>query len=253
MSRASHSAGVGATSSETGDAGQQTAVNRVFARVADRYDLMNDLMSGGLHRLWKDDLVGWLAPAKRGPYLALDMAGGTGDVARRLLDMAGPDATCVVCDISPEMLRVGHARAAGANPGRLSFVQADAQALPFANASADAYTIAFGIRNVPDIDGALREARRVLRPGGRFVCLEFAHVDIPVLDALYARYSDLAIPALGALVAGDAGPYRYLVDSIRRFPDQERFAAAIARAGLERVQYRNLSGGIAALHSAWRL
>lgn len=233
--------------------GRQDFVNRVFARVADRYDLMNDLMSARLHRRWKDDLIAWLNPPRRGAYRLLDVAGGTGDVALSFLAATGPEAQCIVCDISPEMLRVGRARAQREGETRLRFVQANAESLPLADRSVDAYTIAFGLRNVPDRGRALAEAYRVLKPGGRFLCLEFSHVQVPILDALYERYADVAIPALGAVVAGDAGPYRYLVDSIRRFPDQETLAEMIAAAGLERVTWRDLSGGIAALHSAWRL
>lgn len=239
--------------SSVGAEEKQGRVNEVFARVADRYDLMNDLMSGGLHRLWKDDLVAWLAPPRGRPFTVLDVAGGTGDVALRVLRAGGPMTACIVCDISEPMLRVGRQRAGEEWAQRLAFVQGNAEALPFAGASLDAYTIAFGIRNVTRIEQALGEARRVLRPGGRFLCLEFANVDVPVLDALYERYSFSVIPALGAVVTGDAAPYRYLVESIRRFPDRHTFAAMIAAAGLDQVACRPLSGGIAALHSAWRL
>jgi demethylmenaquinone methyltransferase/2-methoxy-6-polyprenyl-1,4-benzoquinol methylase len=241
-------AGLGAATSE-----RQTFVNRVFARVADRYDLMNDLMSGTLHRLWKDALIAWLNPPKDGPHPLLDVAGGTGDVAFRYLDATGPEARCLICDISPDMLRVGRERARRDGYFRAAFLRGNAEVLPIAGGRVDAYTIAFGIRNVPDIARALSEAFRVLKPGGRFLCLEFSQVQMPILDALYEHYSEVAIPALGAMVAGDAAPYRYLVDSIRRFPDQDAFAAMIGAAGFERVAYRNLSGGIAALHSAWRL
>ena len=243
------SASFGFASVRAGD--KQGMVNRVFSQVAERYDLMNDLMSGGLHRLWKDDLVNWLAPPRRADgYTLLDVAGGTGDVAARVLDAAGPGATAVICDISAEMLAVGRRRT---RSGQVRFVQGNAEALPVADRRVHAYTIAFGIRNVTDIRAALAEAYRVLRPGGRFLCLEFSEVQVPVLDALYERYSFQAIPLLGAMVAGDAAPYRYLVESIRRFPDQDRFAGLIEEAGFARVRYRNLSGGIAALHSAWRI
>jgi demethylmenaquinone methyltransferase/2-methoxy-6-polyprenyl-1,4-benzoquinol methylase len=231
---------------------KQGLVNEVFARVARRYDLMNDLMSGGLHRLWKDELVGWLAPPKGAvPYALLDVAGGTGDVAMRVLDAAGPGTSAVICDISAEMIEAGRARAGG-RP-RLAFVQGNAEDLPFPDRSFDAYTIAFGIRNVTAIDAALDEAFRVLKPGGRFLCLEFSTVEVPLLDTLYDAYSFNAIPALGGLVAGDSAAYRYLVESIRRFPDQKTFMGLIENAGFERVRYRNLTGGIAALHSGWRL
>ena len=231
---------------------KQGLVNEVFARVARRYDLMNDLMSGGLHRLWKDDLISWLAPPKgASPFALLDVAGGTGDIASRFLGASGSGARAVICDISAEMLAVGRERAA--EEERLAFVRGNAEFLPFPERSFDAYTIAFGMRNLTHIDKALAEAFRVLKPGGRFLCLEFSAVETPILDALYDAYSMNAIPALGALVAGDAASYRYLVESIRRFPDQKSFMGMIETAGFERVRYRNLTGGIAAIHSAWRL
>jgi len=231
---------------------KQGLVNEVFARVASRYDLMNDLMSGGLHRLWKDDVVSWLAPPK-GPqgFALLDVAGGTGDIASRVLGAAGAGTRATICDISAEMIAVGRERAGASQ--RLAFVRGNAESLPFAAKSFDAYTIAFGMRNLTRIDAALAEAYRVLKPGGRFLCLEFSAVETPLLDTLYDAYSMTAIPALGALVAGDGEPYRYLVESIRRFPDQKSFMGMIENAGLERVRYRNLTGGIAAIHSGWRL
>lgn len=239
--------------SSVAEGAKQGLVNEVFARVARNYDLMNDLMSGGLHRLWKSEFVSLLAPPKSAvPYALLDVAGGTGDIARKVLDIAGSGARAVICDISAEMMEVGRARAEGLFD-RLSFVRGNAESLPFAARSFDAYTIAFGMRNLTHIDAALKEAFRVLKPGGRFLCLEFAAVDVPLLDTLYDAYSFNAIPALGALVAGDAASYRYLVESIRRFPDQKSFRGLIENAGFERVRYRNLTGGIAAIHSAWRL
>jgi len=232
---------------------KQGLVNDVFARVAPRYDLMNDLMSGGLHRLWKGDLVSWLVPPKSAvPYAHLDVAGGTGDVALRVLEASGPGARAVICDISAEMIEVGRARGKR-EVGRLSFVRGNAEGLPFGKASFDAYTVAFGMRNLTRLDAALEEAYRVLKPGGRFLCLEFSSVEVPLLDALYDAYSFNAIPVLGGLVAGDSASYRYLVESIRRFPDQKTFTRLIENAGFERVRYRNLTGGIAAIHSAWRL
>jgi demethylmenaquinone methyltransferase / 2-methoxy-6-polyprenyl-1,4-benzoquinol methylase len=232
---------------------KQGLVNEVFAKVARRYDLMNDLMSGGLHRLWKSDLLNALSPPKSAvPYALLDVAGGTGDIAFRFLEAAGTRGSAVICDISAEMLEVGRARAT-VKTDRLEFVRANAEALPFAARRFDAYTIAFGIRNVTRMEAALAEAYRVLKPGGRFLCLEFSSVEMPLLDTLYDAYSFTAIPRLGALVAGDAASYRYLVESIRRFPDQRTFMGLIEDAGFERVSYRNLTGGIAAIHSAWRL
>ncbi|HZP08413.1 bifunctional demethylmenaquinone methyltransferase/2-methoxy-6-polyprenyl-1,4-benzoquinol methylase UbiE [Methyloceanibacter sp.] len=235
------------------ESAKQGLVNAVFSRVARNYDLMNDVMSGGLHRLWKSDFVSLLAPPKSTvPYALLDVAGGTGDIALKALEVAGAGTRAVICDISAEMMEVGRAR--GARFGdRLTFVQGNAECLPFCDRSFDAYTIAFGIRNVTHIDTALAEAFRVLKPGGRFLCLEFSTVEVPLLDTLYDAYSFNAIPALGALVAGDSASYRYLVESIRRFPDQKTFMGLIENAGFERARYRNLSGGIAAIHSAWRL
>ncbi len=233
---------------------KQGMVNQVFARVAQRYDLMNDVMSGGLHRLWKDAFINWLAPPRTDENFALlDVAGGTGDIAGRFLSAAGGGARAIICDISAEMMAVGRDRMRQAGHSNIAFVQGNAEALPVADGSMDAYTIAFGIRNVTNLEAALAESRRVLRPGGRFLCLEFSEVQVPVLDTVYERYSFDAIPMIGAAVAGSAQPYRYLVESIRRFPNQETFAAMIRDAGFGQVKYRNLSGGIAAMHSGWRL
>ena len=240
---------------QVGEDERQGLVNRVFATVAERYDLMNDLMSGGLHRLWKDDLIAFLNPPRgERPFRLLDVAGGTGDVAIRYARAAGPNATAVLSDISPEMIEVGRERVAKAQlDRRITFAQGNAEALPFPDKSFDAYTIAFGIRNVTHIDRALAEAFRVLKTGGRFLCLEFSEVQVPILDRIYDFHSFEVIPRLGALAAGDAEPYRYLVESIRKFPSQARFAEMIEGAGLERVSFRNLTGGIAAIHSGWKL
>lgn len=224
-------------------------VRAVFDSVADRYDLMNDLMSGGIHRLWKAAMIDWLRP--RPDMRLLDVGGGTGDIAFRFRDAGGGDVT--VADINHEMLKVGHRRAEANNRiAGLTWLCADAERMPLANASVDAYTIAFCIRNVTHIDQVLREARRVLRPGGRFLCLEFSRVILPVIDRLYDGYSFRVLPAIGQVVTGNADAYRYLAESIRRFPPQDRFARMIGEAGFDLVRYRNLSGGIAALHSAWR-
>ncbi len=234
---------------------RQGLVNEVFSAVAERYDLMNDLMSGGLHRLWKADFITMLNPPTRAtPFKLLDVAGGTGDVALRFMARGGPGCTATLCDISAEMLEVGRRKVSDAKLNdRVDIVQANAEELPFADRTFDAYTIAFGIRNVTHIDRALAEARRVLKPGGRFLCLEFSHVDVPLLDTLYDFHSFNVIPKLGKLAAGAAEPYQYLVESIRQFPSQETFAGLIRSAGFERVSYRNLTGGVAAIHSGWRL
>ncbi len=233
---------------------KQGLVDDVFRSVARRYDLMNDLMSFGLHRAWKDALVTALNPPKDRPFALLDIAGGTGDVAMRLVERGGEQTQATVCDINADMLEVGRARAAARGlDGAITFAEANAEALPFADRSFDAATIAFGIRNVPRIDRALVEAYRVLKIGGKFVCLEFSAIDVPVLDRLYDFYSFNVIPALGRMVAGDAESYRYLVESIRRFPAPQDFAAMLRAAGFARVAFQSLSGGIVALHSGWRL
>ncbi|MGB8365604.1 MAG: bifunctional demethylmenaquinone methyltransferase/2-methoxy-6-polyprenyl-1,4-benzoquinol methylase UbiE [Rhizomicrobium sp.] len=229
-------------------------VRQVFSSVAQRYDVMNDLMSVGVHRLWKDTMVEWLNP-QPGQHI-LDVAGGTGDIAFRIADMArshGGDADVLVCDINAAMLAEGVHRAAEKGEGGIRWVCGDAERLPVPDASMDAYTIAFGIRNVTHIDAALAEAHRVLKPGGRFLCLEFSHVEVPGLDAIYDRYSFAVLPRLGEWVAKDGEAYRYLAESIRRFPAQKPFATMIEAAGLSRVKVRNLTGGIAAMHSAWRI
>lgn len=234
---------------------RQGLVNKVFASVAGRYDLMNDLMSGGLHRLWKRELITMLnAPRSAHPFKLLDVAGGTGDIAIRYARDSGANATAVICDISPEMLDVGRKRIADAGlDARITCVEGNAEELPFATASFDAYTIAFGIRNVTHIDKALAEAYRVLKPGGRFLCLEFSQCQVPLLDRAYDFHSFEVIPRLGQWAAGDAESYRYLVESIRRFPNQEMFSDLIRKAGFARVSYRNLTGGIAAIHGGWKI
>ena len=237
------------------DAGdKQAMVDDVFSSVARRYDLMNDLMSGGLHRLWKAAMVSALNPPKQGaPWRLLDAAGGTGDIAFRVAERSRGHAGIVVVDTNASMLDVGRERAEKLGLTEIIFREANAESLPFEDGSFDAYTIAFGIRNMPRIEMALAEACRVLRHGGRFLSLEFSAVDTPVLDRLYEAYSFRVIPELGRIVAGDAESYRYLVESIRTFPNQERFADMIRTAGFGRVSYRNFSGGIAALHSGWKL
>jgi demethylmenaquinone methyltransferase/2-methoxy-6-polyprenyl-1,4-benzoquinol methylase len=233
---------------------KQILVNEVFHRVADRYDLMNDLMSGGMHRLWKNALVAWLSPPSRAGWKVLDVAGGTGDVAFGVVETSRGNAQATVLDINGSMLAVGRERAEKRGlANNVAFVEANAEELPFENTTFDAYTIAFGIRNVPHIDLALAEAFRVLKHGGRFLCLEFSEVELPFLDRVYEAWSFNAIPRIGNMVAGDGEPYRYLVESIRKFPNQANFAAMIRRAGFERVAWRNHSGGIAALHSGWKL
>ena len=233
---------------------KQGLVDDVFHNVADRYDLMNDLMSFGLHRLWKDIFVAKLRPPRRRPFRHLDVAGGTGDVAFRVAAAGGEATSVTVVDVNPDMLRVGAERARKRREGgRIRFVEGNAEALPLPDSAFDAYTIAFGIRNVPRMERALAEAYRVLKRGGRFLCLEFSRVDLPVLDRVYAAYSDAAIPALGKVVAGDGPAYRYLVESIRKFPPPGRFAEMIGEAGFARVEFTRLTGGVVAIHSGWKL
>ena len=238
-----------------GEGEKQGLVNEVFSKVASRYDQMNDLMSAGLHRLWKDDLVTMLNPPRSSRvFRSLDVAGGTGDVAFRIVKAGGAGTHVTVADISPEMVGEGRARAEKEGLiGRVDFTVGNAETLGFPDKSFDAYTIAFGIRNVTHIDRALAEAHRVLKPGGRFLCLEFSKVDIPVADEIYDAYSFTVVPAMGKAVTGDGQPYRYLVESIRTFPKQDDFKAMITAAGFARASYRNLSGGIVAIHSGWRV
>lgn len=227
-------------------------VHQVFSSVASKYDVMNDAMSLGIHRLWKDAMLDWLAP-RPGTRL-LDVAGGTGDIAFRYLDRVKGEARVTVLDMTESMLVAGRQRAeAGAYAGKLDWVTADAMALPFQDASFDVYTISFGIRNVTRIEEALSEAHRVLRPGGRLMVLEFARVPNDMLRWIYDRYSFNLIPPMGQVITGDRASYQYLVESIRRFPPQERFAEMIRTAGFDLVKYRDLSLGIAALHSGWKV
>ena len=236
------------TVEETAKAGM---VHGVFTRVASKYDIMNDLMSVGIHRIWKDAMMDWLAP--RPGQRLLDVAGGTGDVAFRFLNRA-PGASAVVCDLTESMLQAGAQRAeAESMANRLEWVVGDAMALPFADNSFDVYTISFGIRNVTRIPDALAEAYRVLRPGGRLMVLEFSQLPNPALQWAYDRYSFNVIPVMGQIVAGDRDSYQYLVESIRRFPDQDRFLQMIVDAGFDQAKYRNMTMGVAALHSGWKI
>ncbi|MBD8553799.1 bifunctional demethylmenaquinone methyltransferase/2-methoxy-6-polyprenyl-1,4-benzoquinol methylase UbiE [Rhizobium sp. CFBP 8762] len=233
---------------------KQTLVNDVFHKVAKRYDIMNDVMSMGMHRVWKDSMIAALNPRKSSDYRVLDVAGGTGDIAFRIVEASDRQAHATVLDINGSMLAVGAERAGKKGlSDNLTFVEANAEDLPFENNSFDAYTIAFGIRNVPRIDVALSEAYRVLKRGGRLLVLEFSEVDLPLLDTVYDTWSFNAIPKFGQMITGDAEPYQYLVESIRKFPNQKDFAAMITKAGFSRVQFTNYTGGIAALHSGWKL
>lgn len=250
-------------SSNPGDAAPETAdfgfrtvpreakkpmVRAVFDSVAPRYDLMNDLMSLGIHRVWKREFVEALDPRPRAALL--DLAGGTGDIAYGWRARGGGPA--ILSDINPSMLGVGRDRARGGGGG-VSFLVADAERLPLPDRAVDRVSIAFGLRNCTDKDAVLAEARRVLKPGGRFLCLEFSRVQVAALSPLYDAWSFQVLPRLGRVVAGDADSYQYLAESIRTFPDQETLAAMMRRAGLSRVTWRNLSGGIAAIHAGWRL
>ena len=235
---------------------KQGLVNDVFHSVADRYDLMNDLMSGGVHRLWKDAVAARLNPQPG--EVIIDCAGGTGDMARRFAKMArsaqqrrgGPDATINIIDYNAEMIAAGIEK--GGAP-EITWTVGDAQRLPLPDAYADAYVISFGIRNVTDIDAALREARRVLKPGGRFICLEFSKPTTEALAKIYDTYSFKLIPQFGEWLAKDRDAYQYLVESIRRFPDQKTFAVMMENAGFKRVTVTNFTGGVAAMHQGWAL
>ena len=234
---------------------KQGLVDNVFRSVAKRYDLMNDLMSGGVHRAWKSALVTAVNPPARAsnrPFALLDIAGGTGDIAFRVVQAGGPNTHATVCDINTEMLQVGRERAAelGFN---VSFEAGNAEQLPYGDRSFDCVTISFGIRNVPRIEPALSEAYRVLRIGGRFLCLEFSAVDVPGLDKLYDLYSFQVIPRIGEAVTGDRDAYQYLVESIRKFPKPQAFKQMIEAAGFRRVTVTPMTGGVVALHSGWKL
>ncbi|TQS71481.1 bifunctional demethylmenaquinone methyltransferase/2-methoxy-6-polyprenyl-1,4-benzoquinol methylase UbiE [Rhodobacteraceae bacterium] len=237
---------------KTVDEGEKAGmVHGVFSRVASKYDIMNDLMSMGIHRIWKDAMMDWLAP--RPGQKLLDVAGGTGDVAFRFLERA-PGATATVCDMTESMLLAGQTRAeANDMAQRLDWIVGDAMALPFADNSFDTYTISFGIRNVTRVQDALDEAYRVLKPGGRLMVLEFSQIPNELMQKVYDLYSFNIIPVMGQIVANDRDSYQYLVESIRKFPDQETFLAMIRKAGFEQASYRNLTMGIAALHSGWKI
>jgi len=226
-------------------------VRGVFSSVATKYDIMNDVMSGGVHRVWKDAMMDWLSP--RDGQRLLDVAGGTGDIAFRFLKRA-PTASAVVLDLTEDMLIEGRNRAEAEDRAhQLDWMVGDAMALPFEANSFDVYTISFGIRNVTRINDALTEAYRVLRPGGRLMVLEFSQLPNPAMQWAYDRYSFNLIPKMGQVIAGDSESYQYLVESIRKFPNQERFATMIRDAGFSQVKYRNLTFGVAALHSGWKL
>ncbi|NLS18311.1 bifunctional demethylmenaquinone methyltransferase/2-methoxy-6-polyprenyl-1,4-benzoquinol methylase UbiE [Rhizobium sp. P40RR-XXII] len=239
---------------EVADGEKQGLVNEVFHKVAKRYDVMNDVMSMGMHRAWKDAMISALNPRKDASYKTLDVAGGTGDIAFRIVEASNRLAHATVLDINGSMLAVGAERAEKKKlSDNLTFVEANAEELPFEPNSFDAYTIAFGIRNVPHIDVALKEAYRVLKRGGRLLVLEFSEVDLPLLDRVYDAWSFNAIPKFGKAITGEAEPYQYLVESIRKFPNQQDFATMIREAGFSRVSFTNYTGGIAALHSGWKL
>jgi demethylmenaquinone methyltransferase/2-methoxy-6-polyprenyl-1,4-benzoquinol methylase len=223
-------------------------VGEVFASVAKRYDIMNDLMSAGMHRVWKDDFVRALKP-RAGEHI-LDMAGGTGDIAFRI---AKAGAAVTIADINPDMLAVGRERAEKKGLAGLEWREENAETLSFSDRSFDAYTIAFGIRNVTDIPAALKEAHRVLKFGGRFFCLEFSTTEWPGFGAAYDVYSEKLVPRIGEIVAKDGDSYRYLIESIRRFPKMPDFARMIGEAGFKTVKYRPILGGAVAIHSGWKI
>ncbi len=223
----------------------------VFHSVARKYDLMNDLMSGGVHRLWKDRLIRMIRPHDTMTFL--DVAGGTGDIAFRLHKATHGHAPITVCDINPSMLKVGEARAIDRGIlHNLDWVEGNAEKLPFPDNSFDVYTIAFGLRNVARIDDALKEAARVLKPGGRFFCLEFSHVDNPLLARAYDAYSEKIIPKIGKVVANDEESYQYLIESIRKFPRRANLGKRLVAAGFKGAKVTPLSFGVVAVHQAWK-
>lgn len=231
---------------------KQGKVHEVFASVAGSYDLMNDLMSGGVHRLWKNKLIRHIRPRKNQTFL--DVAGGTGDIAFRLFEATDGQAPITVCDINGEMLKTGERR--GIDRGILNgieWIEGNAETLPFADNAFDCYTISFGLRNVTNIDNAIAEAYRVLKPGGKFYCLEFSKMRVPGIRKLYDKYSFKLIPKIGEVVAKDRESYQYLVESIRQFPSQRQLARRINDAGFTKVDYTNLSGGIAAIHEGTKI
>ena len=233
---------------------KQALVDDVFHKVAERYDLMNDLMSAGLHREWKNVFVAMAHPSRSRPWRHIDVAGGTGDISFRVAELGLRDAHSTVVDINADMLAVCRRRAKELGyEDRVETVEANAEELPFPDASFDVYTIAFGIRNVPRIPKALSEARRVLKKGGRFLCLEFSQVELPLAERIYDQFSFRIVPKLGEIITGDAHPYRYLVESIRKFPKAEEFRDMIAQAGLRRASFDRLTGGVVAIHSGWNL
>ncbi len=234
---------------------KQGRVYNVFEKVASQYDLMNDVMTGGMHRIWKDAVIDWAAPPKHaGDYKHLDVAGGTGDIAFRMLEAAGKNAHSTICDINPHMLKVGEERAAK-KPyrERIEFICGNAESLSFEDNYFDIYTIAFGIRNVTQMDLALKEAFRVLKPSGRFLCLEVSKMQVAGIDKIYDKISMSLVPKIGEMIVGDASPYQYLVESTRKFPPQEKFAQMIRDAGFSNVDYRNCLGGVAAIHSGYKI
>jgi demethylmenaquinone methyltransferase/2-methoxy-6-polyprenyl-1,4-benzoquinol methylase len=230
-------------------------VKTVFDSVSSNYDLMNDMMSFGIHHLWKSSLIDQLNP-KPGMDI-IDVAGGTGDIAKKILKRCSDKVRVTICDINANMLKTCRNKSIDngqiSGPNIPSLVCGNAEELPFADASVDAYTIAFGLRNVTKIDIALKEARRVLKPGGHFLCLEFSEVVLPIISQLYDKYSFFVLPKLGEVIANDRESYVYLVESIRKFPKQEELVFMLQEAKFSQISYKNLSGGIAAIHSAWRI